>query len=257
MNYIEEANQTKSDQYHGELVSAAYFQTLVRGIIARLDELDKVKKALFYGKMPDGLQRFGADEGGCEDLPLYLVTDNLIGIDLIHGIIGKATEAGELLEAMILALEDPFGYVDGANIKEEVADGQWYDAIIAKALGFTFEEIQATNIAKLRKRYPNKFTEYDAINRDLSAERQILEGKDRGWSGGVHEGILAEVRAFDHTAALISDLSEAASTLRRYEKAHRAKGTDESTAKAEVNAILAERFEATLANVTGHRQGEE
>ena len=31
------------------------------------------------------------------------------------------------------------------------------------------------NIAKLRRRYPEKFTEYDALNRNLEAERKELE----------------------------------------------------------------------------------
>lgn len=51
--------------------------------------------------------------------------------------------------------------------------------------------------------------------------------------------------------ALLADLTEAAATLRRYETLLRAKGTDESTAKAEVNAELATRFEATIAKVQG------
>ena len=49
---------------------------------------------------------------------------------------------------------------------------------------------------------------------------------------------------------LLADLREAAATLRRYETLHRAKGTDDSTAKAEVNAALASRFEATIAKAT-------
>ena len=49
---------------------------------------------------------------------------------------------------------------------------------------------------------------------------------------------------------LLADLSEAASTLRRYEQLHRAKGTVDSMEKAEVNAALALRFEATIANST-------
>ena len=43
------------------------------------------------------------------------------------------------------------------------------------------------------------------------------------------------------------DLQLAAETLRKYEVLHRAKGTVDSTAKAEVNAELASQFEATLA----------
>ncbi len=49
---------------------------------------------------------------------------------------------------------------------------------------------------------------------------------------------------------LLADLQEAATTLRRYEALHRAKGTDDSTAKAEVNAALAALFEATIAKAT-------
>lgn len=52
-----------------------------------------------------------------------------------------------------------------------------------------------------------------------------------------------EVRMAD----LTRDLKEAAATLRKYESYHRAKGTEESTAKADVNASLAARFESTIA----------
>jgi hypothetical protein len=49
---------------------------------------------------------------------------------------------------------------------------------------------------------------------------------------------------------LLNDLIDAAAQLRAYEVLHRAKGTDDSTAKAEVNAALATRFEATIAKAT-------
>lgn len=50
---------------------------------------------------------------------------------------------------------------------------------------------------------------------------------------------------------LLTDLIEAAATLRSYEAQHRAKNTAESTAKAEVNAALATRFESTIARAQG------
>lgn len=53
---------------------------------------------------------------------------------------------------------------------------------------------------------------------------------------------------------LLDDLILAAETLRRYETLHRAKNTEESTAKAEVNAALAARFEATIAKAKGGAQ---
>lgn len=41
--------------------------------------------------------------------------------------------------------------------------------------GTTIAQGRATNIAKLAARYPDKFTEASALNRDLDAERKILE----------------------------------------------------------------------------------
>ncbi|MNR42617.1 hypothetical protein D3C85_1611510 [compost metagenome] len=64
----------------------------------------------------------------------------------------------------------------------------------------------------------------------------------RFWDIGREERALAE--------DLLADLQKAAATLRRYEQLHRAKGTDDSTTKAEVNAALALRFEATIAKAT-------
>lgn len=49
---------------------------------------------------------------------------------------------------------------------------------------------------------------------------------------------------------LLADLSEAAAQLRKYEALHRAKGTEDSLAKAEVNADLASRFEQTISAAT-------
>ncbi len=49
---------------------------------------------------------------------------------------------------------------------------------------------------------------------------------------------------------LLDDLTSAAAQLRKYETLHRAKGTADSLAKAEVNAELASRFEQTIAQAT-------
>jgi len=50
---------------------------------------------------------------------------------------------------------------------------------------------------------------------------------------------------------LLDNLIEAAKVLRKYEALHRAKGTADSEAKAEINAELATRFEATIAKAKG------
>jgi NTP pyrophosphatase (non-canonical NTP hydrolase) len=95
-------------------------------------------------------------------------------IRLLHATMGAATEAGELLDAIKKHIF--YGRaVDDANLKEEAGDLLWYLAVLFDEMNWTFEGVMATNIAKLRVRYPEKFREYDAIHRDLSQERAVLE----------------------------------------------------------------------------------
>lgn len=60
----------------------------------------------------------------------------------------------------------------------------------------------------------------------------------------------ADAKLIAQAPGLLADLIVAAGTLRHYEALHRAKGTAESTEKAEVNARLATRFEQTIAKAT-------
>ena len=46
---------------------------------------------------------------------------------------------------------------------------------MAYLFGVDLDKVRATNIEKLQARYPDKFTQESAINRDLDAERAILE----------------------------------------------------------------------------------
>lgn len=174
MDYISEACSTASNRFYGELVSLDQFNAVLNNAIYALHQLDRLKKAIFYGKaLP--LKPIELGVWNCDKL-----TPELSGVPelTIHGIIGAATECGELLEALSLALRDN-SELDSVNIKEETGDVFWYLAILAKSQGFTFEECQETNIAKLRKRYPDKFTEYDALNRNLDIERKVLEADSK------------------------------------------------------------------------------
>lgn len=95
-------------------------------------------------------------------------------IRLLHAGIGLATEAGELLDA----LKKHIFYgkpLDVVNIKEEVGDLFWYLAVGCDEIDGDFEDIMETNIAKLKARYGEKFSEHRATNRDLNTEREILE----------------------------------------------------------------------------------
>jgi len=94
----------------------------------------------------------------------------------LHAAMGCCTESGELMDAVKkhILYGKP---IDEVNLQEEAGDMFWYCALLADAVGFSFEDTFEKNIAKLKARYPNKFTEKDALVRDLDKERQILEGK--------------------------------------------------------------------------------
>jgi NTP pyrophosphatase (non-canonical NTP hydrolase) len=182
MDYISEATKTLSNQFHGKLVSKERLMMALGDFIHAANELDKIKKALFYGRKDH------YDEKGMlgrvtayalletlkvRDQTLTYQADNITAENLFHGIVGAATEAGELVEALFDALTGK--PLDLVNIKEEVGDAFWYYAILARECDFTFENAQEVNIAKLRKRFPNMFTEHHANNRNLEDERKILE----------------------------------------------------------------------------------
>lgn len=99
-------------------------------------------------------------------------------IRLLHGAIGLTTEAGELADQIKKHVF--YGKaVDYVNLGEEIGDCLWYMSLILKELGLDYETVMTANIEKLRKRYPGKFTEKDAINRDILNERIVLDDRLR------------------------------------------------------------------------------
>lgn len=97
-------------------------------------------------------------------------------IRLNHAAMGMVTEAAEFTDA----LKKLFFYgkqVDTTNLVEELGDLCWYIAIACDELDVSLEQVMNINIKKLQKRFPEKFTEAHAIDRDLDAERQVLEGR--------------------------------------------------------------------------------
>lgn len=180
-NYIEEANVTMSETLH-EGVPAKLIAAGLEQIAHEISRMDKIKKFMFYGRQNDGLMavceagRMLYPESGHD-----IKFDKLVpgksredAIRIFHGIIGIITEAGELAEALGKAIQDETP-LDLTNVSEEIGDGLWYDAAVLRVLGTTFDSVQRTNIAKLRARFPNKFNEHDANNRNLKGERKILE----------------------------------------------------------------------------------
>lgn len=100
--------------------------------------------------------------------------DAELTIRLLHAAMGMCTEAGEFQDQLKRHLF--YGKpIDSVNLAEEVGDMMWYLALAANALNVDLIEVATKNIAKLKARYPDKFKEHDALNRDLDTERKILE----------------------------------------------------------------------------------
>lgn len=111
--------------------------------------------------------------------PVMERLQNINTLRLLHAAMGLCTESGEFMD--MLKKHILYGReIDLVNLEEELGDSGWYMALALDELNSSFEKMFGTNIAKLRARYPNKFTEKDALNRDLEKERKILEeGSER------------------------------------------------------------------------------
>jgi NTP pyrophosphatase (non-canonical NTP hydrolase) len=97
-----------------------------------------------------------------------------VSTDETHCVIGMVTESAELADAYkkFIFYGKP---LDEVNVKEELGDLMWYIANLCRLKGFDLEEIMQTNINKLRVRYPDKFINELALERNLENERKELE----------------------------------------------------------------------------------
>lgn len=94
---------------------------------------------------------------------------------LIHGVFGVTGELGEFVDPIKKYIFYGKKF-DRINLLEELGDKFWYIALLMHELGLVeMTPVLEANIAKLRTRYPERFTEYDALNRNLNDEREVLE----------------------------------------------------------------------------------
>jgi len=118
-----------------------------------------------------------AKRSECDYIPAIGRVVNPKTLRLLHAAMGMVDEAAEFQKN----LKNYIFYgkpMDPVNMKEEVGDNLWFQAIAADELGErNFTNIMQKNIAKLRARYEKKFSELEAVTRDLDAERKILDGQ--------------------------------------------------------------------------------
>lgn len=165
-NFIDLAMRTASSAFYGDKISKEVFLSYLDQMIVVGEDLDQIKKALFYGKEPTQF----AERWDPSDPPVEV---NQEDIDILHGILGVITESAELAQALAKRLRgEPF---DLPNIHEESGDVKWYLAMLARARGDSWDSDEVMVIEKLRTRYPDKFTDEAAKNRNLHLERAVIE----------------------------------------------------------------------------------
>ena len=151
----------------------------------------------YQGMTPDEYQR---EALRTEHTPGFIETDDpkvqaAQVARVIHGAIGICTEAGELQDMIKKHLIYGKDF-DPVNVMEECGDLLWYIALALDATGYTMEECMQRNIAKLRKRFPDKFTSEQALTRDLDAERAALEQREGAISIVMSDERQSELRKY-------------------------------------------------------------
>jgi NTP pyrophosphatase (non-canonical NTP hydrolase) len=160
---------------------------LLNFLVSAAKIADCAKKVIAYGKQPDFLKLMPHVIKASSALTILSATGiaqsastfedeqlHEVNMRVLHGAIGMFGEAGELLQAVHNQLNT--GELDMVNVAEEIGDMQWYAAITADECDVRMNTILDTNIAKLTKRYPEKFSLEQSENRDLASERKVLEG---------------------------------------------------------------------------------
>lgn len=184
-NYVQEALVTESKISKVKADPELLLQSLAV-FSAAGSLLDMIKKNVFYGKPIDPVKWDDALytlHGGAVGLRVTThgtaayIQDIETNPRLFHAIVGIATESAELIDALYQQIDEDKPHLDTVNIQEELGDLAWYQAIAVDEMGASWGTILDTNIKKLRARNKgNSFNAEATINRDVEAERKILEG---------------------------------------------------------------------------------
>lgn len=85
---------------------------------------------------------------------------------LMVAALGLTGEAGEFANLVKKLTAHGHLEIDETTLSDELGDVLWYLAEAATACGLSLEKIALENIAKLRRRYPDGFSQERSKNRD-------------------------------------------------------------------------------------------
>lgn len=172
------------------------------GIVTEIGEaIDPIKKHIAY-KKPLDVVNIGEEIGDCAwyiaNRANFLITEEKVEVEMSS--IWNEDNWNKLVEnwnetfnfeelktlseeQKLIAVSNILNVVTQDSPDLEASFHPTYTGIVvmvildraSSLLDLDFREILYTNIEKLRKRYPEKFTEEAALNRDLDSERATLE----------------------------------------------------------------------------------
>lgn len=88
-------------------------------------------------------------------------------VGMLNAAMGLAGEAGEVIDELKKVIFHGHEYNEEKFYKEN-GDLLWYVADFARRQGMPLDDVAVANIEKLRRRYPQGFSEDASINRDKS-----------------------------------------------------------------------------------------
>lgn len=180
--YQEQAIRTES-RINNITVNFTAFKGFVEAYVAVGNIIDAYKKNLFYSRemnsdainahanravhsITTAIREFNSDD----QQPPGMIH---INPRMFHAMVGVCTESVELAEALLKVMDGV--PQDDVNIQEEFFDVLWYVLVGHDVMQKDMNATLQMGFAKLQKRFPEKFTNEAAINRDVAAERTIME----------------------------------------------------------------------------------
>lgn len=89
--------------------------------------------------------------------------------DLAYLALGLIGESGEVAEQIKKHFRHGHA-LDVTHLEEELGDVLWYVAVLADALGVDLDQVAGNNVDKLKRRYPEGFSEKHSRERAVISE---------------------------------------------------------------------------------------
>lgn len=125
----------------------------------QINEYQQLAMRTNDGKITDRVAQYIAD--ATDDKMYYKMIGELLNGAL--GLTGEAGEVADMIKKHIFHGHD----LTAEELVKELGDVCWYLALLCTAIDVSLEDVMAQNIEKLKKRYPDGFSEAASINRSV------------------------------------------------------------------------------------------